>query len=503
MEKKIPGKHESFWIDTTPETDFPELEEGLYVDVVIIGGGIAGVTTAALLKDAGKKVVVLEADRIVKDVTAATTAKISVSQGLVYQEYTSKFGESQAQNYAQANKNAVKIIKRLVDDYSIDCDFEVTPCYVYTTSEDLVEKLKLEAEAAQKIGIAAVYTDDIPLPFETVGGVLYRDQAQFNPRKYIIGLAEHVEGDGSHIFEKTRVLDVKNNAPNEVITEKGILKADQVVVASHFPVYDPDNIYSQLETARSYVMAFYPKQNFPEGMFIDMNPIHPYRTVSTDKGRLVIVGGEHHPVGRVEDTFKYYKDLEEYIRTHVEVRSIEYSWSSQDIYVSDGVPVVGQTSEDGIYIATGFRAWGITNGTNAAILIRDLILGIENPMKEFFNPLRFKNQETSKKIMRYEKHISREVRWPVCLEVSDFPVESGRIVETGTGNFAVYRDVNGELFVLQAGCTHKGCTLSWNNAEKSWDCPCNGSRFNFRGEVIHGPAVKGLERIKTEKSGGC
>lgn len=503
MEKKIPGKHESFWIDTTPETDFSELEEGLHVDVAIIGGGIAGVTTAALLKDAGKKVAVLEADRIVKDVTAATTAKISVSQGLVYQEYTSKFGESRARNYAQANKNAVRTIKRLVKDYDIDCDFEITPCYVYTTSEDLVEKLKSEAEAAKKLGINAVYTEDIPLPFETIGGVLYMDQAQFNPRKYIIGLAKHVDGEGSHIFEKTRVLDVKNSVPKEIITEKGILRADKVVVASHFPVYDPDNVYDQLENARSYVMAFYPEQSFPEGMFIDMNPIHTYRTVPTDKGRLVIVGGEHHPVGRAEDTFKYYKNLEEYIRSHVDVKSIEYSWSSQDIYVSDGVPVVGQTSEDGIYIATGFRAWGITNGTNAAILIRDLILGTENPMKDFFDPLRFKDQETSKNTVMGYGNTSGEVKWPACLEVSDFQVESGRIVETGTGNFAVYRDENGELFVLQAGCTHRGCTLSWNSAEKSWDCPCNGSRFNFRGEVIHGPAVKGLERIKTENSGRC
>lgn len=387
-EKKITGKEISFWLDTTSATNFPKLDKKLRVNVAILGGGIAGITSAALLMQTGHTVALIEADRIVKGVTVGTTAKISVAPNMIYNNLISKLGISKAQDFANANIKAVEKIADIIRDWNIDCEFQRLPLYIYTESSERIDEIKGEFEAAKQLGLPVSYTEEVPLPFKTGPAIKYENQAQFHPRKYLLGLSEHIIGKESYIFENTSAITVKDGEIKEVVTDHGSILADRVVVTTHIPVYDPDKLYKHLHLARSYVLALYAKENFPEGMFIDFNPVHTYRTSPTDKGKLIIVAGEHSPVD-VADKNVYYGRLENYARQHLNVQSIEYRWSNKDCTTDDGLPIIGMTSQKDIYVATGFGFWGMANSTTAAMVITDLINGQENEFVNLFNPLRF------------------------------------------------------------------------------------------------------------------
>ena len=387
-EQKITGKEISFWLDTSPVTNFPKLDKRLKVDVVILGGGIAGITSAALLMETGYTVALIEADRIVKGVTVGTTAKISMAPNMIYKNLISKLGISKAQNFANANIKAVEKIADIIRDWNIDCEFQRLPLYIYTESGEGINEIRGEFEAAKQLGLPVSYTEDVPLPFKTGPGIKYESQAQFHPRKYLLALSEHIIGKGSYIFENTSAITVKDGEIKEVVTDQGSIAADQVIIATNKPVYDPDKLYKHLHLARSYVLALYAKENFPEGMFIDFNPVHTYRTTPADKGKLIIVAGEHSPVD-IADKNVYYGRLENYARQHLNVQSIEYRWSNKDCTTDDGLPLIGMTSQKDIYVATGFGFWGMANGTTAAMVITDLINGQENEFVDLFNPLRF------------------------------------------------------------------------------------------------------------------
>lgn len=381
----------SFWIKTCPTTDYPTLEEGLKVDTVILGGGIAGITTAILLKDLGHKVAIIESDRIIKDVSIGTTAKISVAPNMIYSNLVKNFGKAKAQLYAIANEKALEKIGEIVSEKKIDCEFQRIPLYIYTESQDKIKMINEEIDAAKELGLPVSYVNNVPLPFNTAAGLMYENQAQFHPRKYLLGLAEELNNSGCYIFEKTRAITVKEGNVKEVITDKGSILADKVVVTTHTPVYDPDMLINHLHPARSYVLGLYINGEFPDGMFIDFDPVHTYRTTPTESGKLIIVAGEHSNL-KVDDMNEYYLRLEKYARQHLDVKSVEYRWSSHDSASDDGLPMIGMTSSKDIYVATGFGFWGMNNGTTAAMVISDLIEGKENSFKEIFDPLRFKSK---------------------------------------------------------------------------------------------------------------
>jgi glycine/D-amino acid oxidase-like deaminating enzyme len=391
MYRNMPGEEGSFWMETCPATNFPSLEKDLKVDTVILGGGIAGITTATLLKDLGHKVAILESDRIVKEVTIGTTAKISVAPNMIYSNLIKNMGESIAQKYATANIQALKKIADIVSNKKIDCEFHHTPLYIYTESKDKNKKLNEEYNAAKKLGLPVYYTDKVPLPFKTEAAIMYEKQAQFHPRKYLLALADYIDGEGSYVFERTHAITVKEGVVKEVVTDKGSIMADRVVVTTHTPVYDPDMLINNLHPARSYVLGVYINGEFPDGMFVDFDPVHTFRTTPTEAGNLIIVAGEHSNLN-VEDMKKYYERLEIYARNHLDVKSIPYRWSSHDSSSDDGLPIIGMTSSEDIYVATGFGFWGMNNGTTAAMIISDLIEGKRNNLVDIFNPLRFKSK---------------------------------------------------------------------------------------------------------------
>jgi glycine/D-amino acid oxidase-like deaminating enzyme/nitrite reductase/ring-hydroxylating ferredoxin subunit len=477
----LPGRAESYWIATTPESSYPALPGDIRVDVAILGGGIVGITSALLLKQAGVSVAVVEADRIIKGTTGYTTAKITSQHDLIYDRLISKLGREKAKQYADSNQAALEKIEYIVRSWDIPCDFSHKPAYVYAGSEDSAQSILDEVGAARSLGLPASFEGNPPLPFETFGSVRFDNQAQFHPRKYLSAVAREIEGDGCYIFEKTRALGIEGGDPVVIKTDKGTVRADNVIQATHYPIvdYPGGELSRKLSQSMSYVLGVRIEEPFPDGMFINAEkPGRSLRSQPAEGGELVLVVGDGHPTGNGKNTSEHYKHLEDWARSIYKVRSIDYHWSTEDVMPDDGVPLIGRITPDSehSYIATGFRKWGMTTGTAAAIILTDTILGSDNPWREVYDPSRSKPGEP----------------FSIQEETSRLAPGQGTFIEKGEEKVAAYRDPQGVLYNLNPSCRHMGCPVSWNDAEKTWDCPCHGSRYNARGEVIQSPAIYGL-----------
>lgn len=475
----LPGKAESYWVATTQKSNYPALPGNIRVDVAIIGGGIVGITSAFLLKEAGISVAVIEADRILKGTTGHTTAKITSQHDLIYDRLISEFGRGKAKQYAESNQEAIDRIEYIVRSWDIDCDFSRKPAYVYAGSETSSQKIIDEVNAARSLGLPASFEGDLPFRFKTYGSVRFNRQAQFHPRKYLCALAKEIKGNGCYIFEKTRALGIEGGGPVIVKTDRGNITAENIIQATHFPILDkPGELFKKLKQSMSYVLGVYTEEPFPEGMFINVEkPVRSLRSQPTEKGEMVLVVGDGHGTGQGTPTYEHYRHLEEWVRSAYSVRSIDYRWLTEDVMSEDRIPLIGRLTSDSdhLYLATGFNKWGMTGGTAAAIILTDMILGRDNPWTEVYDPSR--SRQTSQFSME---------------DIPGIEPGQGTVIEKGEEKAAVYRDPQGVLYTLNPSCRHMGCTVSWNDAEKTWDCPCHGSRYNARGEVIYSPAVYGL-----------
>ena len=498
----LEGKNTSLWVDTTPGTDYPALDREIHADVAVLGGGLAGLMTAYLLRREGVRVAVVEAGRVAGGVTAYTTAKVSSLHGLRYSAVESSFGRDGARVYGHANEAAIERIGGLVEERGIDCDWRRKPAFTYAEDEQGRERVEREVGAAMRAGLKASFTTETDLPWPVTGAVRAEDQAEFHPRKFLLALAAAIPGDGSHVFERTRAVGVSDGTPARVETEHGaIVVADHVVVATHFPFLDRAGFFARMHPERSYGLGLYVRGDAPHGMYLSTeSPSHTVRSHPTARGEMVIAGGEGHKVGQSgEDTAERVARLEAWARERFEVEEIAYRWSTQDNMPIDGVPYVGKLMPGAkrIWVATGFMKWGLTNGTAAAEILTDLIQGRENPWAALFDSNRLKPGAAAKEFLKENANVGwRFFRDKVApADVASFedlgPGEGG-LVRDGLGKTAAYRDEDGNLYALSAACTHLGCTVQWNSAERSWDCPCHGSRFHFDGTVIQGPAVKGL-----------
>jgi glycine/D-amino acid oxidase-like deaminating enzyme/nitrite reductase/ring-hydroxylating ferredoxin subunit len=499
----LPGRHESFWIETTPETSYPPLPGNLETDVTVVGGGITGITTAVLLKRAGYAVAVIEGDRICRGVTGHTTAKITSLHRLIYAELIDRFGSRQAQQYAEANQAAIETIASNVREHDIPCSFERKSAYTYAESEESRDLVAAEADAARSLGLPATFTEDVPLPARAYGAVRFADQAQFHPVNYLLHLASLIPGDGSRIYEKTRALEVQDNGGRcTVRTALGTVTSRAVVLATHYPFYDAPGFYfARMEPSRSYALGVRLDEPFPDGIFINADgPAHSWRSQPAgDGGELVIVGGMEHRTGEDVDTRRHYRDLEAYARSVYPLRSVDYRWSAQDYITIDGVPYIGPLAagHENVYIATGFRKWGMTNGTAAATIITDMIRGRASPWAEVYAPDRFKPAAAARRFLVHnidvaEKYIGGAISRPAG-DLADVAPGEGRILMLEGKKAGVFRDREGKVHAVNPTCTHLGCIAAWNSAEETWDCPCHGSRYDADGRVIHGPAVKDLK----------
>jgi glycine/D-amino acid oxidase-like deaminating enzyme/nitrite reductase/ring-hydroxylating ferredoxin subunit len=495
------SRHESVWIATSERTAFGALDAPAEADVAVLGAGIAGLTTALLLKNAGLRVVVVEAGEVCAATTGHTTAKVSAQHGLIYDTLSSKFGDDGARAYAEASLAAVDLMEALVREHGVDCDWERRPAYAYTEQDSQVSQIENEVEAARQAGCPASYTEETDLPWQVKAAVRFENQAQFHPRRYCLALARLVDGDGSRVIERTRALDVDDGSPCVVKTERHDVRAAFVVLATHLPFLDQGAFFAKCHPEREYVLGVALDQPVPRGMYISVDqPTRSVRQHPFDGGELLILGGDSHKTGQNDDTERHYRALEDFARERFGVRSVEYRWSTQDQMSVDQVPYIGRLrrASERLYLATGFNKWGMTSGTLAGVVISDQILERDNPWTELFDPNRVKPLVSAKQFVKENVNVARRfvgdrITQRASVSVADIGPGEGAVISVGRKQIAVSRDTGGSVHAVSARCTHMGCIVNWNTAEATWDCPCHGSRFAHDGSVLEGPAVAALE----------
>ena len=500
----LTGKPISFWIDSTSETTYPALGSIVSVDVAIIGGGIVGLTAATLLKRAGKTVAVIESRQIVTGVSGHTTAKITSLHQLIYADLIKQIGEQKARLYAESNQAAIEFVASLVAKEQIDCDFSRQSAYTFTESEDDLEQIQDEVAAALKLGLPATFVQETSLPFAIAGAIKFENQAQFHVRKYLLHLAKNISGNGSYLFENTRVQKVEEGNPCQVETDQGVITAQDVIVATNLPILDQGLFFAKTYPSRSYIVAAkIDPAKAPQGMYIGSKKHSSYsiRTTPDNGELLLLVGGEGHKVGTVTNTEECYQKLENYARDSFSIDTFAYRWSNQDMVSFDKLPYIGNLTpfNHHIYVATGFSLWGMSKGTMAGMLLSDLILGQDNPYAQLYDATRatpFLTPESVKQgIDVASRWIGDRFKGLQSSSFSELTHGEAKLLTIDNEKVAAYRDEQGTVHAVSAVCTHLACIVSWNNAEKSWDCACHGSRFSCDGKVIQGPAVKDLHKI--------
>ena len=500
-------KKRSIWRVKGRGKSYSKLLENTEADVVIIGGGITGLTTALQLTDAGRKVVVVEAHEIGSGTTGFSSCHLTTDIDEEYRNVISTFDKTTAQVLAESRKAAIDFIEKTTREKNINCDFRRLPGYLYSEIPEDVSSLKEEQEAASAAGLDVKLTDTVPLPFTIKKGLRFEDQGEFNAQEYLAGLAEHITSAGGRIYENSLVksIEEKENLYH-IKTDSGSVKAPKVVMATHLPLF-----MNVLQTVAapyiSYMIAAKLKQQeYPVGLFWDMaDPYHYTRYYTNENGSYVVVGGEDHKTGHKINTEEAYQRLEKYIRDRFDIESIDYKWSAQYYEPADGIPFIGNSPfHKNIYVATGFSGDGLVYGTVAGILISDMIMENENAWLSVYDATRFTPAASAVEFIKENADVAKNfIKDRLTSDTSNLdelkPGE-GKIVKINGEKMAVARDEQEELHAVSPVCTHMKCHVHWNTSEKTWDCPCHGSRFSMQGEVIYGPAVKALEKkeIKAE-----
>jgi glycine/D-amino acid oxidase-like deaminating enzyme/nitrite reductase/ring-hydroxylating ferredoxin subunit len=496
----------SYWLKSAETQARPPLSEAQTVDVAIIGAGIVGLTTALNLARAGASVALLEARSVGSGATGYTTGKLSSLNGLIYAALWDSFGEDTARVYGEAGEKGIRTIADEVARLEIECDFRRKPNFTYAASAK-IDDVAREAEVAQRVGLPATLVEGIDeLPFEVGAAVRFDDQAEFHAVRYLEGLARAAEDAGCSVYEGSRVVRVKRGSPCQVETEAGpVVGAERVIVATHLPILDRGLYFARTHAERSYALLARLRGEVPAGMYLsDESPAHSLRPVRTPDGELLLIGGESHKAGQ-DDPPERFAALEAWAREHFEVAAIEHRWATHDHLPHDGLPFIGRlTPFDGqILTATGFRKWGLAMGTTAAEILAQLALGDEHEWAQSFDPGRVDVRHGAASMLKQNADDGAHFfldRLKGRIGRHQLGSGEGAIVGSGLGQRALYRDDDGHLHSLSARCSHLGCIVNFNAAERTWDCPCHGSRFDpVDGSVLEGPAVRPLEpRSPTE-----
>lgn len=492
------------WMQTAVIHKQPHQTGQVAVDVCIVGAGITGLTTAELLKRSGKTVAVIDLGRIGGGETGHTTAHLTEVFDVNYRDLISRFGLEGAQLACLSARRAIERIEENVHRHGIDCEFERVSGYQYADDKNDVDELEDRAEMAMRLSVPNELVFDVPLPFKTSRAIRFDHQAQFHPIKYLAGLAQLIPGNGSYIFEETRMIDVSDGEPCRVTTDRGTIIADEVFIASNAPSLNRFFLISKIAAYRTYAMALQVRNRFDHRhLFWDIHdPYHYIRSydgADADTGKThLIVGGEDHKTGQENHTSGAFQRLENWARRRFEVETIVARWSGQILQSVDGLPFIGRNPmSDHIHVATGYSGTGLTFGTVAGMIISDLIIGNQNPWSELYDAGRVKPLASMKNFIAenidFPSHLIGDRLSPAQEAHATHLRESeGAIVRIGSKKVAAYRDPQGELHLLSPVCPHLGCYVHWNEAEKSWDCPCHGSRFNATGQLMNGPAVSDL-----------
>jgi len=495
------GSPTSIWMDTTETTSYPTAPDGIEVDVAVIGGGIAGLCTAWEVSRTGRSVALLEADRIAAAVTGHTTAKVSAQHTLVYAHLRDTRGADAARLYARSQTEAIEHLVSTIGSAGIDCDLERLPAYTYVESPDRVDQIRDEVRAASEAGLSATLVTETELPYPVAAAIRVDGQAQFHPRRYLLALADRLAEAGGHLFERSRVVGLTEGHPCRLRLDTGAqVLAGHVVVATHYPILDRALLFPRLEPHRELVVAAsIPAAADPHGMYI--TPEQGTRSVRTaphtDGRRLLIVTGESFRPGAADVT-EHLTELADWTRQRFGVDDLAYHWAAQDNSTTDQVPYVGRLrpGADNLWVATGFNGWGMSTGVMSGRLLADLIDGRRPEWADLYDPVRLHPLAEAKTFVKANlavaKHFVGDRLHRSGDDPTTIPPGGGAILRIDGHRCAVHRDDDGMLHAVSARCTHLGCLVAFNDVERTWDCPCHGSRFAPDGTVVTGPATRPL-----------
>lgn len=501
------GKVNSPWKNKLGKPTHPQLASSMTVDVVVVGGGITGLTAALRLAEGNKRVALVEAAAIGNGTTGSSTGQLTTILDTRWRDLVRHFGEDQAREVFNACAQAISTIESFVKSESIECDFRRLPGFLFTESSADVEALLNEVDTVKRLsGEPAEFIAESSLPFQVRAAMKVEHQALLNPLAYAQGLAQAFVRRGGHLFENTRVENIDTESLR-VQTNHGTITARTIVLATHSPLGSGYlSIQSKMTAKMSYVLGVTLKDPLPvDGIFWDMeDPYHYINSFERNGERLLIIGGEDHKAGDRDFTEQCYLNLERYARSNFNLKDIRFRWSAQYYESADGLPYIGHTATSPhIYVATGFSGNGLTFGTIAGISIAASILGVSNTWGQLFLPGRLKTMDSilgaAKEVVKNAVHfIGDRLTSDSLPDFATIRDGEGQVVVVKDERVAAYRDNNGDLHTLSAICTHSGCVVKWNSSEQTWDCPCHGGRFTATGDVKEGPPLVPLARKTVE-----
>ena len=480
---------------STNKIDFSKI-----YDVVIVGGGITGISTAYHLQKAGMSCLLLEAHELCFGTTGGTTAHINTLLDIPYSTIEKKFSKEAAKLVAESVKEAVNMIRDTVHKHNIDCDLTTTTATLFAETDKQKDELDKISAATSNAGIKNNLINKISIPIEFLKAMQVDEQAKFNPVRYVHSLAIQFEKAGGVILQQCRFVSADENEKVTIETSKGKCTAGFLIYATHIPP-GVNLLHFRCVPMRSYAMAVILKNDkYPEDLLYDMvNPYNYYRSQEIDGRKYFIVGGFDHKTAHEENQEYCFLKLESHIRKYFEVKEVAYKWSSQYYESPDGLPYIGQLpGHDKIFVATGFGGNGMPYSTVAALLLTKMITNQDSPYKDLYDPNRLKPVAGFTNFVNHNVDVVKQFasRWfshEELHELTELATEEGKIVNYKNEKLAIYKDKNGSIHALSPICTHVGCEVKWNNAELTWDCPCHGSRFDLDGRVIEGPAATDLE----------
>jgi glycine/D-amino acid oxidase-like deaminating enzyme/nitrite reductase/ring-hydroxylating ferredoxin subunit len=494
------------WLEDVGLPTFASLAGARAVDVLVIGGGISGLTAACLLQEAGREVLLVEARTLGSGESGRTTAHLTELLDTRYQVLERSFGLDGARAAAESSRAALQWIESFANASADGCGFRRVPAWLCAATDTQRRELERELQALRRVGSDAGWADTAPLPMNCHGAVRVERQAQLHPTRHLRALVTRFTRAGGTVHEHTRAWNVEDGMPCRVSTDRGELRAHAVLVMAHVPVSTRLAFHTKVAPYRTYGVAGPLSGEFPDGLFWDMdNPYHYVRAQETAAGRLLVVGGEDHKTGSGVNTAACISRLEAWTWAHFPAQALPWSWSGQVLEPVDGLPFIGRSAGAAhVYVATGFSGNGTSLGTLAAMLLSDAVLGRENAWAPLYAATRIKPLAQAREFvaenMDFPAHLVRDrfdhgkVSTP-----EEIPAGEGRLMRSGGRTLALSREENGTLHARSATCTHLGCHVAWNRAERSWDCPCHGSRFNARGEVLNGPATRALTEPSPEQ----
>ncbi len=503
------GQSLSVWMDTTKVSEKHSLTQDMEADVCVVGAGIAGLSIAYELASEGKKVIVLNNRQIGGGQTERTTAHLAYALDDRFMEVERVRGEEGSKLAGQSHKAAIDRIEEIVTKEKIDCEFERVDGYLFLPPKGSKQELKDELEAAHRAGLKEVeMLEKAPVKaFDTGACLRFPRQGQFHPLKYLEGLAKVIEEKGGQIFTDAHVTTIKGGSDAHVSTQNEYtVRANHIAVATNAPINDNAAIYSKQEPYMTYVIgAPVPKGSVEHVLLWDtLDPYHYIRVQELDeKTDILIVGGEDHVSGQANDMNRRFGVLEAWTRARFPIGDVQYRWSGMVLETIDGLGLIGRKpmDEDNVYITTGDSGMGMTHGVIAGMLIRDLILGHQNAWEDLYSPSRLPVKaagEFAKAGLNVMSNISEYVTPGEVKTAEDIKPGEGAVIREGLKKIAVFKDEAGKTHSCSAVCSHRGCIVSWNGFEKTWDCPCHGSRYNAMGKVLNGPSMKDLEQLNSK-----